>query len=64
MTWPAHGWKPPAKCGTDAGYYRHRKVLGEPACEDCKAAHNDATKRRNARARRYGDIYAYSGRAA
>lgn len=31
-----------AKCGTDSGYYRHRRTLGEPACDDCKHAHSQA----------------------
>ena len=36
----------PAKCGTDAGYYRHRRKLREDACSDCKAAHTSAERRR------------------
>lgn len=28
----------PAKCGTVAGYQRHRKTLKEPACQPCKDA--------------------------
>lgn len=28
-----------AECGTDSGYYRHRKTLKEPACDACKLAH-------------------------
>jgi hypothetical protein len=39
-----------AKCGTEAGYYRHRRVLFEPPCLPCKAAHNAAKARRDARA--------------
>lgn len=31
-----------AQCGTDGGYYRHRRTLREPACEECKAAHRIA----------------------
>jgi hypothetical protein len=30
--------RPPARCGTDSGYYRHRRH-GEPACTACLAAH-------------------------
>jgi hypothetical protein len=28
-----------AECGTDGGYYRHRRTLGEEACDACKLAH-------------------------
>lgn len=38
-------WKP-ADCGTDAGYYRHKRSLREDACDACKAAHSAAEKRR------------------
>lgn len=62
MTWPAHGYKPPARCGTDAGYYRHRKVLGEPACDSCKAAHSEVTAAR-ARKRRLRHIDWYRAAA-
>ncbi len=31
-----------AMCGTPSGYYRHRRTLQEPACEECKAAHRIA----------------------
>ena len=31
--------RPPASCGTSAGYYRHRRKLKEDACDPCKAAH-------------------------
>lgn len=40
------GW---AACGTDGGYYRHRRTLKEPACTDCKAAHRVAEAARQAR---------------
>jgi hypothetical protein len=48
--------KPPAECGTDAGYHRHRDTRGgripsEP-CDDCKAAHAAAERARRARAQR------------
>lgn len=35
-----------SKCGTEAGYYRHRR-RGEPQCAFCKSAHADATQRRS-----------------
>lgn len=41
----------PARCGTDSGYYRHRRTLGEPACDDCTAVHRDATRARDQRRR-------------
>lgn len=31
-----------AQCGTPSGYYRHRRTLREPACEECKIAHRVA----------------------
>ena len=37
--------RPVAKCGTDAGYYRHRRKNNETPCADCKAAHSVATRR-------------------
>jgi len=41
-----------AKCGTDSGYYRHVRTLGEKPCLACRNAHADyeraATKRRAA----------------
>lgn len=39
----------PAQCGTDAGYYRHRRKFREDACDDCKAAHNKAEREREQR---------------
>jgi WhiB family redox-sensing transcriptional regulator len=39
------GPKAVAACGTDSGYYRHVRH-GEAACDDCKAAHSDATATR------------------
>ena len=33
------GW---AECGTDGGYYRHRRTLSEDACSACKRAHSRA----------------------
>ena len=32
-------------CGTDSGYVRHSR-LGETACELCRAAHRDYSRRR------------------
>lgn len=40
-----------AKCGTDSGYYRHRRTLGEDACTACKAAHREAENDRVRRRR-------------
>lgn len=37
-----------AVCGTDGGYHRHRR-LGEPTCEDCRAAHSRAETERSKR---------------
>jgi hypothetical protein len=37
-----------AECGTDAGYYRHRRTLNEPACPACLDAHNAAARMRAA----------------
>lgn len=34
----------PAKCGTDSGYYRHRRTLKEEPCDACKAAHAAAIR--------------------
>lgn len=31
-----------ALCGTDGGYFRHRRTLKEDACEACKLAHRVA----------------------
>ncbi len=35
-----------ALCGTPSGYYRHRRALAEPACEDCLRAHRQAERER------------------
>lgn len=42
-----------ALCGTDGGYYRHRRTLKEPACDACKLAHrvSEALRQQEARAR-------------
>ncbi len=37
------GW---AECGTDGGYYRHRRTLHEDACPACKRAHSRAESER------------------
>lgn len=34
--------RPIALCGTEGGYYRHIRTIGEPACDTCKKAHNAA----------------------
>ncbi len=39
------------ECGTDSGYYRHRRTLAEPACEDCLRAHRQAERDRARRAK-------------
>lgn len=36
-------------CGTVAGYYRHKRKLDEPACEECRAANAAAERARYAR---------------
>lgn len=33
-------------CGTDSGYYHHRRKLLESACDDCKHAHAVAERLR------------------
>jgi len=43
--------RPPAECGTDSGYYRHRR-RNEDACDACKAAHTAVTVAYNRGARR------------
>lgn len=43
--------EPVAVCGTDAGYYRHRRTNNEDACDACKAAHRDAEATRKKRRR-------------
>lgn len=40
-----------AECGTDGGYYRHRRTVGEAACADCKRAHRDYERERARRAK-------------
>lgn len=45
-----HGVRPPAKCGTEGGYYRHLRITKTPTCEACRLAHNHAENlRRQAR---------------
>lgn len=41
-----------AKCGTDGGYFRHRRVLKNEPCADCRAAHAAATLRKKGGRRR------------
>ena len=33
-----------ALCGTDSGYYRHRRKFNEEACQACKLAHRIAER--------------------
>jgi hypothetical protein len=40
-----------AECGTDGGYYRHLRTIGERACDDCKRAHRDYERERARRAK-------------
>ncbi len=49
--------RPIAECGTPSGYYRHRRTLNEPACEECKAAHRiaEAVRLQRKRAARTGE---------
>lgn len=43
-----------AKCGTDSGYYRHRRQKRELACDECLRAHREAERARAARAKERG----------
>lgn len=53
-----------ALCGTDGGYYRHRRTLKERACEACKLAHRVAERNREEiRAARETDLRAVEGGA-
>jgi len=36
----------PAKCGTDGGYYRHRRITNTEPCDACKRAHADWKRQR------------------
>lgn len=38
-----------AVCGTDSGYFRHRRKLNEPPCYECTRAHAAAERDRVAR---------------
>lgn len=42
--------RPPARCGTDGGYYRHRRTLREEACTACQEAHAATERDRRRRA--------------
>lgn len=44
-------WPRVAQCGTDGGYYRHRRTLGETACRPCRDAHAAAERDRAGRRR-------------
>lgn len=41
------GTRSPARCGTEAGYYRHRRDDNKP-CDECTTAHRVATRARRA----------------
>jgi len=45
------GTRPPAACGTEGGWDRHRR-LGIPACGPCTEAHARAERLRRARRQR------------
>lgn len=45
----ARAGRPPAACGTDAGYQRHRRD-GEQPCDECREAHTRAEAGRRAAA--------------
>ncbi len=34
-----------AKCGTDSGYYRHKRTTHTEPCNPCRQAHNAAKRR-------------------
>lgn len=40
--------RPPAKCGTDGGYYRHKRTTYTDPCEPCKEAHRAYERHRKA----------------
>ncbi|MHB1886910.1 MAG: hypothetical protein ACYCVV_18260 [Acidimicrobiales bacterium] len=43
-----------AECGTDGGYYHHKRIEGEDACPACRAAHTAAESARVAKHRKVG----------
>ena len=43
--------KPPARCGTDSGYYRHKRTTHTDPCPPCLAAHSEAQSARQRRRR-------------
>lgn len=40
---------PHPACGTESGYYRHRRQLDESACGECLTAHRVAERARSRR---------------
>jgi hypothetical protein len=42
--------QPPAKCGTDGGYYRHKRTTFTEPCKACLRAHSQAERKREKRA--------------
>jgi hypothetical protein len=40
-----------AQCGTDSGYYRHKRITHTPVCDDCQAAHRAYEAARKAKRR-------------
>ncbi len=46
--------RPVAECGTDSGYYRHKRIEKKDACPACKAAHTAAESARVAKHRKVG----------
>lgn len=42
-------WATNKLCGTDSGYYHHRRIQKEPACTPCKRAHAVAESDRQRR---------------
>lgn len=57
------GWNKRAQCGTDSGYFRHRRA-GEPACDECLAAHAAAARAVKAARARASASVAAARRAA
>jgi hypothetical protein len=51
----------PAPCGTERGYWRHRRE-GTPRCQPCKTAHTDAERLRIMRRIEGGQSHLVQGR--
>lgn len=52
--------KPPAPCGTEAGYHRHKRH-GEPVCDDCRQEHNAQKRERLSQAKAKADAASACG---